>query len=160
MDSLSNMVDNNVYVISVSSVENSKYEKWQNKLCMHVEHSSCNHLYNQRTRKELLHHLINFLFYLTCHADTWVTSIVYTDKCAPYSSSLSGLVAFSVIWSVIVGTLKGSNRFCLLLCEKEGSVICFTLQWEKLRSCKLVVKRLMSASVMSLSFLTDNFIVL
>lgn len=136
MDSLSNMVDNNVYVISVSSVENSKYEKWQNKLCMHVEHSSCNHLYNQRTRKELLHHLINFLFYLTCHADTWVTSLVYTDKCAPYSSSLSGLVAFSVIWSVTVGTLKGSNRFCLLLREKEGSVICFPLQWEKLRSCK------------------------
>lgn len=39
-------------------------------------------------------------------------------------------------------------------------MICFPLQWEKLCSCKLVVKRLMSASVVSLSFLTDSFIVL
>lgn len=127
---------------------------------MHVEHLSCNHLYNQLTRKELLNHLINFLFYLTCCADTWMISTVYTDKYVPYSSSLSGLVAFSTIQSVTVGTLKGSNRFCLLLCEKGGSVICFPLPWEKLCSCKLVVKRLMSASVVILCLLTDNFIVL
>lgn len=89
-----------------------------------------------------------------------MTSTVYIDKYAPYSSSLGGLVVFLVIQIVTMRTLKGRNRFCLLLCDREGSVICFPLQWEKLCSCKLVVNRLMSASVVSLSFLIDSFIVL
>lgn len=132
-----------------------------NCVCMlKCEHSSCNHLYNQLTRKELLNHLIHFLFCPTCRADTWMTSRVYIDKYAPYFFSLSGLVAFSVVQIVTVMTLKGRNRFWLLLCEREGSVIYFPLQWEKLCSYKLVVERLMSAAAVSLSFLIDSFIVL
>lgn len=38
--------------------------------------------------------------------------------------------------------------------------MCFPLQWEKLSSCELVVKRLVSSSVVSLSFLIDSFVVL
>ena len=89
-----------------------------------------------------------------------MTSTVYICKYASYSSSLSGLVAFLVVQTVTVRTLKGRNRFCLLLCKGEGSVICFPLQWKKLYSCKLGVMRLMSALVASLSFLIDSFIVL
>lgn len=100
------------------------------------EHSSCNHLYNQLTRKELLNHLTHFLFCPTRHADSWMTSTVYIDKYAPYCSSLRGLVAFLVVQTVTVRTLKGGNRFCLLLCEREGSVVCFPLQWEEKCSCR------------------------
>lgn len=93
-----------------------------NSACvLKYEHSSCNHLYNQLIRKELLNRLIHFLFCPTFYADTWRTSTVYIDNFAPHSSSLSGSVAFLFVQIVTVRTLREETGF--LHCCVRGKVL-------------------------------------